>query len=467
MVFVASPYEALTRLGTFVLVVDGDEVIRWVSQRVRVFFREDATGSRLDRFGVESNRPEVRLTLRRSDGVEVPLRGDWISWGDEADRVFVGFPAPATLAEMKSIGLTLDDYLDHDSWLNYLANVEEAATAQADAAERIERLKRQHAEATRDHDKMRDARRASLNMMSDLDRSRKRAEEARAELESTQRQLMVASRQAGMAEIATGVLHNVGNVLNSVNVSAAVVADKLRASKVSNLAKAADLMREHKDDLGAFLTEDETGCRLPGYLTKLARVLADEQDSIIGELGSLAKGIDHIKKIVGMQQSHAGSCGVVESVSLAEVVEDALDVAAASLDRHAVEIVREYADLPQISLDRHEVLQIMVNLIRNAKRAILDSDREERRLVLRIARDGDARVRVGVTDTGVGISEENLTRIFSHGFTTKKDGHGFGLHSAALAAKQMGGSLTVYSDGRGKGATFALDLPIEPAEVTA
>jgi signal transduction histidine kinase len=62
----------------------------------------------------------------------------------------------------------------------------------------------------------------------------------------------------------------------------------------------------------------------------------------------------------------------------------------------------------------------------------------------------------------VGIPAENLTRIFNHGFTTRKDRHGFGLHSGALAAAQLGGSLTVRSDGLGRGAAFILELPLMP-----
>jgi two-component system NtrC family sensor kinase len=66
----------------------------------------------------------------------------------------------------------------------------------------------------------------------------------------------------------------------------------------------------------------------------------------------------------------------------------------------------------------------------------------------------------------VGIAPENLTRIFSHGFTTRTDGHGFGLHSAALAAQQMGGRLTAQSDGPGRGATFTLELPVAAPATT-
>ena len=291
---------------------------------------------------------------------------------------------------------------------------------------------------------------------------RRRAE---AELQELNEQLVESSRQAGMAEIATGVLHNVGNVLNSVNVSAGLVSDGLRKSKVSSLAKAAGLMREHAEDLGSFITEDERGKKLPDYLGKLAGHLAEEQSSMVGELEELTKNVDHIKRIVSTQQAHACTFGVVESVSIADVVDNALTVNATSFERYGIELVREYADLPPMSIDKQKLLQIMINLVRNAKHAVLDTNQQDKRLTIRVAGGEKSHIRIEVIDNGMGIAEENLTRIFSHGFTTKSDGHGFGLHSSALAAKDIGGSLAVHSDGPGRGATFTLDLPMEPAEV--
>ncbi len=284
------------------------------------------------------------------------------------------------------------------------------------------------------------------------------------QLDQLHKEVVDASRKAGMAEIATGVLHNVGNVLNSVNVSATLVSDKMRRSKVSSLAKVTGLMREHTHDLGAFITEDEQGKKLPAYLDKLAEHLDAEQSSMMGELQELTKNIDHIKKIVSAQQSHAGAFGVEETASIAEVVDDALKVNMTSFERHGIDIVRDYAELPPITLDKQKLLQIMVNLEQNAKQAVRDCDCRDKRLTLRIASHGDDMVRIEVIDNGMGIAAENMAKIFSHGFTTKENGHGFGLHSAALAAKKMGGSLSVHSDGPGTGATFTLDLPLKQAE---
>jgi signal transduction histidine kinase len=290
---------------------------------------------------------------------------------------------------------------------------------------------------------------------------RKRAEE---DLENLHKQLLDSSRQAGMAEVATDVLHNVSNVLNSVNVSFAVVSDKVRKSKVSNLAKAAGLLQEHKDDLAAFLNSDPKGTQLPGYLINLAQHLTEEQAEVLKELQLLSSHVEHIKEIVAVQQNYYRVSGVVELLPVAELVEDALRLNAATLAHHDVQIVREYAEAPPVLVEKHKVLQILVNLIGNAKYALDESGQPDKRLTLRVAKNSSDFVHVSVVDNGVGISPENLTRIFEHGFTTRKDGHGFGLHSSAFVAKELGGTLTVHSDGVGRGATFTLALPCPPKE---
>lgn len=282
--------------------------------------------------------------------------------------------------------------------------------------------------------------------------------EAETRLEEVHKQLLETSRQAGMAEVATGVLHNVGNVLNSVNVSATCIADGVRKSKSANLAKVVALLRAHEMDLGPFLTNDEKGRQIPGYLAQLADHLAGEQAAAQKELAELQKHIDHIKDIVTMQQNFAKVSGVKESLPVSELVEDALRLNAASLAHHGVQVIRDFSAAPVISVEKHKALQILVNLVRNAKQACDEANRDVKQMTLRIL-NGDDRVRISITDNGVGIPSENLTRIFNHGFTTKKEGHGFGLHNAANAATEMGGTLSVYSDGPGAGATFTLELP--------
>ena len=280
------------------------------------------------------------------------------------------------------------------------------------------------------------------------------------EVERTHQELLIASRQAGMAEVATSVLHNVGNVLNSVNVSTSLVADRIKKSKATNLARAAEMIDAHAADLANFFTTDPKGRQLPQYFRGLAQHLDREQAAILVELESLRKNVEHIKGIVVMQQNYAKVFGSAESVKPAELVEDALRMHSGALVRHEVRVIREYEqNLPDITVDKHKVLQILVNLISNAKKACDDSPKPEKLLTVHIAH-GEGRVRISVIDNGVGIPAENLTRIFNHGFTTRKDGHGFGLHSGALAAKEMGGALIAQSEGWSKGAKFTIELPV-------
>src|SRR3984957_5857392 len=287
---------------------------------------------------------------------------------------------------------------------------------------------------------------------------------AEEELERVHKQLLVASRQAGMAEVATNVLHNVGNVLNSVNVSASIVSERIKKSKCAGLSRVAALLHEHGADLATFLTGSQ-GRHLPAYLQELAAELVAERDVAIAELGELRGNVEHIKEIVAVQQSYARRGGVTDMVDIRALVEDSLRMNEGAFSRHGVTLVRDFQDVPLITLDKHKVLQILVNVIRNAKYACDESGSAEKRVTVRV-RSLDGRMLVAVTDTGIGIPAENLERIFSHGFTTRKDGHGFGLHSCALAAKDLGGSLRGESAGPGQGATFTLTLPLTQPEPT-
>jgi C4-dicarboxylate-specific signal transduction histidine kinase len=265
-----------------------------------------------------------------------------------------------------------------------------------------------------------------------------------------------------MAEVATGVLHNVGNVLNSVNVSASLAVEMVRDSKLSSLEKVAALLQEHRGQLGEYLTNDPKGKLVPDFLVQLTSRLRGEHAGQLGELDSLVKHISHIKNIIAMQQRYAKVSGMLEMVPVEELAEDALQMNAEALTRHGVCLERRFATVPRVLADKHKVLQILVNLIRNAKYAVQHGPSPTRRVIVSILAPSDKRVQIQVQDNGVGIAPENLNRIFAHGFTTKKDGHGFGLHTSALAAKEMGGSLHAHSDGLGRGALFTLELPVAP-----
>ncbi|UII72624.1 ATP-binding protein [Pseudomonas sp. HN11] len=290
-----------------------------------------------------------------------------------------------------------------------------------------------------------------------------RVERRTQQLKDAQSELLDSARQAGMAEIATNVLHNVGNVLNSLNISADLVTRKLRSSKALGLGRAMQLINERQGDLGTFFTEDEKGKLLPGYLNQLVEAIALEQQGMADELAQLSKSVDHIKDIVSTQQSYAGASTLLEPVQIDVLMEDALRMNAGALSRHNVTVVKHYAQVPEILADKHRLLLIMVNLISNAKYAMSNLVDRPRQMTLTVQPRDDATLQISVKDDGEGIPAENMTRIFTHGFTTRKEGHGFGLHSCALAAVEMNGQLSAHSDGPGLGAVFTLTIPLTPA----
>ena len=286
-------------------------------------------------------------------------------------------------------------------------------------------------------------------------------------LDRAQHELVDTARRAGMAEIATGVLHNVGNVLNSVNVSATLVAECIRNSKVANVERVARLLSEHEADLGTFLATDPKGKQIPGFLRTLSTHLQEEQTRVLQELTSLNQSIEHVKAIIAMQQNYAKVTGIHETLPLLDVVEDALRLNTISFTRHEIKVRREFTAKPTVTVERHKLMQILVNLLTNAKQALDKPEVKDKTLTVRVALNGHEFVRISVVDTGTGITPENMARLFQHGFTTKPQGHGFGLHHGALAAKEMGGQLTAHSEGDGAGATFTLELPLNPPTMAA
>lgn len=300
----------------------------------------------------------------------------------------------------------------------------------------------------------------------DLKRQQEARRQAESERERLHHRLVALSRQSGMAEVATGVLHNVGNVLNSVNVSANTISNRLQQSRLPNFGKALELIDENRSTLGEFLTAHEKGVKLPGYLTKLYDALCGEQQQITDELDALVRSVEHIKHIVSAQQSHAKVTVTNEKIQLEDLIEDAIAMNRNSLDRHGVRIVRDLCKLPVISADRHMVLQILVNLISNAKKAMGANPVNDRQIKITTrlsVHDGNRFAALTVTDNGIGIEPDDIEKLFTRGFTTCKDGHGFGLHNSANNAAMMKGRLTAESLGPGRGASFTLALPLKQA----
>jgi two-component system NtrC family sensor kinase len=286
------------------------------------------------------------------------------------------------------------------------------------------------------------------------------------EREIAQQKLLDAARQAGMAEVAINVLHNVGNVLNSVGVTTSAVTKRMQQSKTASLASVAELVTSRGDNLAAYLRDDPSGRKLPEYLAALCAHLVEEQQDVLAHMLALEHHVQHMRDIIHLQQNYSRAIGFTEPVRIREVVEDALQLNAESSAQYGIAVIKQYDGAPVCLLDRHRLLQILTNLISNAHHALQPTPEGQRAITIRIGHARPDRLCIEVADTGHGISLENMTRIFQHGFTTRRNGHGFGLHGSAMAAKEMNGELTAHSEGPGHGATFKLILPCRNEEMT-
>ncbi|QRK09229.1 AAA family ATPase [Archangium violaceum] len=304
-----------------------------------------------------------------------------------------------------------------------------------------------------------DVQRARMELRQANDALEQRVEERTRELKQAQARLVDTAREVGMAEIATNVLHNVGNVLTSAVVNLEMMRKAVGASRVGRLKQASALVQENRESLADFLTRDTRGVRLPDYLSALADEMMREQMTLMEDMDAMGRHIEHIRAIVQVQQTYARTSLMTEECDLARLIDDALRIQMAALQRHGVTVHRELAAVPRVHVDKHKVLQILINLISNAKYALDEVPEGQRNMWVRLVAEGNE-ARIQVVDDGVGIAPGMKDKLFAHGFTTRKDGHGFGLHSSALAAQLLKGSLTLESEGPGKGAVATLALPL-------
>jgi signal transduction histidine kinase len=283
------------------------------------------------------------------------------------------------------------------------------------------------------------------------------------EREQLRRQVEDASYKIEMADVASTVLHNVGNVLNSVNVAVHVVHELIHQSSVILVHRIAELLKRHDEDWEIFLTQDPKGKRIPPAIMKLGSHLIAEQQNVLKELEGLVRNIDHVKQIIISHQTMAKSRGTSEALSVVELLDQAVELSFQPGDAKWIRIQRDYQPVPAVVTDRHQLLQVLVNLLRNAKQAMQLKDGVDHQLTIRVEvrTDDEFSVVITIQDTGMGIAAEHLARMFTRGFTTKHDGNGIGLHSSMVKIHRMGGLLQAHSEGVGAGATLTLILPVE------
>jgi PAS domain S-box-containing protein len=273
--------------------------------------------------------------------------------------------------------------------------------------------------------------------------------------------LNTASRLGGMAEVAIGVLHNVGNAINSVNVSTLLVGEKLQSKSLKLATRGMELLLAHKDDLARFLTEDPAGKALVQALPHLSPAVTREQQEIIVEMDSVRHHLGQIMQTIQVQEEYARVTSVIEKCSLDQVIDEALAFVLARCKELGIQVKTEVDEMLDITQDRNQIVQILANLMRNAVDALSEADRPEKAIGVVAKKHGDERFRIEVTDNGTGISEEDQSAIFRYGFSTKRDGHGFSLHNSSAVAQALGGAITFSSDGKGRGSVFRLELPIQ------
>lgn len=283
--------------------------------------------------------------------------------------------------------------------------------------------------------------------------------------EIANQQSITTARLAGMAEVSSNVLHSVGNVLNSLNVSVNTLGEKIGNSKLSEINKLSELIQQHKDNLTQFFKEDARAGKIPDYLQALSEYWKNERTGLLSEIQLLLNYIQHIKDIISTQQSLKNFTMLEQIVEIPATIEEAIMITGISLISCPIEIKKEIKFVKAVILDKVKLLQILVNLIQNAKDALIASPNKEKILTIRSYATDKNTITFKITDNGIGINAANLSRIFTHGFSTKESGHGYGLHSCAILAKQMSGVLNCESPGEGLGATFTLVLPYKRAQM--
>ncbi|MBA2648904.1 MAG: hypothetical protein H0U75_04745 [Legionella sp.] len=275
--------------------------------------------------------------------------------------------------------------------------------------------------------------------------------------EGKNQKLIEMARQIGMAEISASVLHSVGNILNSVKTSVHALTENTQESKIDRLGKICAVLNEHKHDLSAYLEKDAKGKQTIEFLDALAEYLKEEQKNSLEELTLLNKNILLIQNTISTQQFLTKTKGLEDFVSINNLLDEALLIT--NLDSNSrVTLKKQYGKLKPIYIDKLSFLQVVINILNNAKQSVLESINKDKMITITTTSLIKNKIKLEITDNGIGISPQNIDKVFIYGFTTKKTGHGFGLHTSANAIRNMGGSIEVVSNGLGLGATFIIEI---------
>ena len=289
----------------------------------------------------------------------------------------------------------------------------------------------------------------------------KKVEERTKELRQSQDLAIKNAHAAGMAEISSQILHNIGNVTNSVNISLGTIKTKLTNSKLEKLFKVYEMLKENEANLESFFQNDLRAPLIGNYIIGITEQLKSEQDIFNNEIGELYKKINLIKGIIYQQQEYAKGSSFFELSNLKEMIFEAFSIQENFLKKHQTTFqINHDENIPLVPLQRTKFYHILINIIKNAAEAMENTPIENRSIMISTKKLNDYAI-VSISDNGCGMEKNILDNIFVHGFTTKKDGHGFGLHFCANAIKEMNGDLIVESQGTNKGSTFTIKLKLK------
>jgi len=252
------------------------------------------------------------------------------------------------------------------------------------------------------------------------------------------------------------------NVLNSIHVSAGLINHRLREFHVDDVGRVADMLEAHSHDYGRYLTQDPKGKKIPHFLGQLSQELTHNHLHTLTELTTLNYYLEQLEYLLTAGQTPHRAGGFKDTIQFATVMEEALAPHQGELDRMGIQVFREYQRVGEGILEVSKLLRILVNLIRNAINAMREMTGQSHRLTLYVlpCPDREGFVRLQVADTGVGIPSDCLTRVFSPQVPGTQSDLLPNLHASAIAAKELAGSLRVWSDGPKQGAIFTLDVPV-------
>ena len=286
----------------------------------------------------------------------------------------------------------------------------------------------------------------------ELDRMVERVAESRM-------QLVDQSFQAGFAELAKGVLHNLGNAMTPISVRLASLTERLRAAPTSEADQAVAELR-------GGVADAQRSADLEEFLRLACRELAATVRSAQEDVATVTRQASVIQATLAEQMRSARNEHVIEPVRLTELIAQSLeivpDACRARLSINADDTVRRVG---VVRVARTVLRLILQNLIINAADAVRDAgkDRGTLRVTAEIVHEAERQqLHLRCADDGVGIAAENLERVFEKGFTTKspETNHGIGLHWCANAIGALGGRIWAASDGPGRGAALHLLVPL-------